>query len=224
MGQLCVPSARNEKKRVSPGWSTQGSNFGHLYLAFCLVLMLQVQNLPGACGWPLTGCQAAATSTSASCAARSWRTSGTTSTSTSPVGLNVLSVTRRTRVATTCARITSSSTRRQERSTLTISWPAHLRYQPATTPWTRSPKSGASTRSAFFATRDLFSACKRIVLDFSLRWKTLRMFHKRPGCAERRTQPTKRNIYKYMNQKRLYLYICQKKYEKDHSNKHNVYI
>lgn len=105
--------------------------------------MLQVQE-PGTCGWPLTGCQAAATFTGASCAARSWRTSGTTITSTFLAGLNVLSVTPRTRVATTCAHTLNSNTPKQERSILTISWPAHWPCPPRITiQWTRSPKGSA---------------------------------------------------------------------------------
>ena len=121
----------------------RGCELGNNDWVTCLVLMLQVQK-PGTCGWPLTGCQAAATYTGASCAARSWRTSGTTTTSTSPAGLSVLSVVRRTRAATTCARILNSNTPSQERSTLTISWPARWPCpRRITTPWTRSPKVGA---------------------------------------------------------------------------------
>lgn len=107
--------------------------------------MLQVQK-PGTCGWPLTGCQAAATFTGASCAARSWRTSGTTTTSTSPAGLNVLFVVPRTRVATTCVHTLNSNTPKQERLTLTILWPARWHYQPRITIlWTRFPKELAGS-------------------------------------------------------------------------------
>ena len=110
---------------------------GNISWVTCLVLMLQVQK-PGTCGWPLTGCQAAATFTGASCAARSWRTSGTTTTSTSPAGLSALSVVPPTLVATISVRTLNSNIPRQEKSILTILWPAHCQCpRQITTRWTR---------------------------------------------------------------------------------------
>lgn len=117
-----------------------GARGKQISLVTCLVLMLQVQK-PGTCGWPLTGCQAAATFTGASCAARSWRTSGTTTTSTSPAGLSVLSVVPPTLVATIFVRTLNSNIPRQERSIWTISWPVRWPYpRQITTRWTRSHK------------------------------------------------------------------------------------
>ena len=98
--------------------------------------MLQVQK-PGICGWRLTGCQVAATYTSASCAARSWRTSGTTTTCTSPADSSVLCAAPRTRAATIYARILNSNIPSQGKSTWTITWPALWRCPlPWTIPWT----------------------------------------------------------------------------------------
>lgn len=123
-----------KEKKIRSCWKANG-------WVTCLVLMLQVQK-PGTCGWPLTGCQAAATFTGASCAARSWRTSGTTTTSTSPASLSVLSVVPRIHVATTCARTLNSNIPRQERLILMISWLArwHFRLRVTMTPWIRYPK------------------------------------------------------------------------------------
>ena len=128
--------------------------------------MLQVQK-PGTCGWPLTGCQAAATFTGASCAARSWRTSGTTTTSTSPAGLSVLSVVPLTRVATTCAHTLNSNTPKQEKLILTILWPARWRYRPRITIlWIRSPKelAGSLPRSILMIVMIVTRVWIRIVI------------------------------------------------------------
>jgi len=130
---------RERERNESPATGRLAASGSQQLKVTCLVLMLQVQK-PGTCGWPLTGCQAAATFTGASCAARSWRTSGTTTTSTSPAGLSVLSVVPRTHVATTCARTLNSNTPKRERSILMISWRARWRSQRATTAWIRYPK------------------------------------------------------------------------------------